>query len=115
MVLGARMKENSKTHWKPADEKYVGKYATIMHSITGETCINTIYGEAWASNPNKTKVMITNPTAATKIGRYFGVDLTIVKGEEAMFEFDNSHIDAIMKLMKYRNNRISMAKRANNG
>lgn len=104
-----------KNEWIPSKLKYKGKYAAITHKLTGEMAVNCKYGEVWEYSRFTSCVRVTSSKAAKKIQEYLysTKPLSTNQGAEYVFKFSDVVLPAILKLLGYRNNKVSMAKRAN--
>ena len=106
-----------KSLWLPAKTKYLGKYASIVHSATGEMAVYCKYGEVWAYDNSCSSALVTSAKVAKSINYLLNGLITLKTnlGAEYVFRFHNDYLPTILKLLGYRNNKVSMARKANKG
>ena len=104
-------------YWKPTTYRLFGRVLCCKHSITQELAAMSSHGEIYEYNKKTIGIIVRSVGAYKRIKRLLGVygGFPISKGEEAVFKAGVEHLDEVVKILKIKKNRLSMAKLLNSG
>jgi hypothetical protein len=107
------MKHN---HWKPTSLKLFNKVLACKNSETNELASASKYGEIYEFSGSLVGCIVRSPIAAKRVAKLANnANFEPIKaGEEALFKLPLEKLDQLVKSLKIKKNRSSMAKVLNN-